>query len=488
MLVVKVLGAATVCAVGAQGALNRTRHPRLPGHRDGSPRRVAGAKRVGKGEHSVRLAKFEATKTVSRVANETRFESFTSKVKRAKPAQGELLRDRRLEECGSFDDDPHDPTESVQVYNIPWARAEVCKLVITYEDGSQALCSGTLVGPYHLLTSRHCGQSACVGLAISMQIACGFGYDADVFAADLFDFAHLGTAYVVDLATNCYSMEEYTDTCIDNVSYLTQERGYDIQLCKVDRELGQNLGWFEMSDEDVTNAGLNIMGYPGYLEALEEYIPYAFLSRLLRYSFVTNLIEREIRFDGAYAWPGESGGPYYRFTASTDERAVVGIHGGGPTGCYEEGARVTTRWVEVLAALKGEESLYTDTMAAWTNPDPYCQIIQYQADVFGLYDASPILGIAYNPTTGEYDATVTLFNVGTKETTMVVAFYLSEDDIVVTEDVYLDETTIDMPAYTVYRLKVSINLGGSAGFVGAVWTTPDCYTNDGTTALIGFAG
>ena len=167
----------------------------------------------------------------------------------------EVEETRRLGSCTSFETSPKNPGSAVTTVSKPWAvkKRKTCKLFMTWADGSSGVCSGSLVGPFHLLTAAHCTLDGCgQGFATRVLVKCGYGHYAGAE-----DYAHLGTAYV----SSCVHYTNYVNqqSCVDGKS-----RGpfkWDIQLCKLDRSLSHSHGY--MGYTTAKYSKLNVRGYPG---------------------------------------------------------------------------------------------------------------------------------------------------------------------------------------------------------------------------------
>ena len=161
---------------------------------------------------------------------------------------------RRLENCTSFDENPRDPSDKVGRISQPWigGHRKMCKLFVKWKDGTSAECSGSLVGPFHMLTAAHCTLNACKGgFAQEVLVKCGYGHYPGAS-----DYAHLGTA----LATKCVHYRTYASQqkCSDGVS--SGPADWDIQLCRLDRNIKHSHKYWGISF--LTRTDVTVRGYP----------------------------------------------------------------------------------------------------------------------------------------------------------------------------------------------------------------------------------
>lgn len=94
---------------------------------------------------------------------QTNFVGFTELIQSATPltSNDEIDDEQNRQSCTSFEaNTSQDPRPHVQVSSQPWLRNNrnyVCKLYVEWRDlGFTGVCSGSLVGAFHLLTARHC--------------------------------------------------------------------------------------------------------------------------------------------------------------------------------------------------------------------------------------------------------------------------------------------------------------------------------------------
>ena len=400
--------------------------------------------------------------------------------------------------CKSFEDDPRDPGDNIEEVRQPWAYSnnEVCKLLVTYPgDGSNFVCSGALIGPYHLVTARHCTYDPCRGEASSIMVSCGFGYRSDAT-----EYSYYGTAF----ASRGLYYPAYQEKASCSIGGPTgTNRNFDIQILRLDRAVGDYVGWYGWNPNAFSN--VNIQGYPGNIEGLSAYYTKPSLKRFLRFAEVTETTDYQYKLSGAWAFGGESGGPYYEYDAASENRYVTAVHQGGPTGCYERGTRLTTSFVEDFKAIRGISN--SPDFTKWSDPPLYCQVIHYEVDFLDTYTGS-VKGVGPKYISGQlntvisskhtvadgsnFQARITLFNVGNMEATVRVRWYASDNEKISTSDMLLDEVTIsrdlgDSSGRT-YRLvrNIRANWGVGTRYIGAIWdTTQSCDTHDGFSVVIG---
>mmetsp|Transcript_2189 Transcript_2189/g.2894 ORF Transcript_2189/g.2894 Transcript_2189/m.2894 type:complete len:661 (+) Transcript_2189:205-2187(+) len=380
-------------------------------------------------------------------------------------------------DCTPWTDSPFDPSRFVDEIEEPWFDSpQVCKMFISYSNGATYVCSGTLVGPYHLLSARHCSWDGCLGAAVQIRVACGYSY-VDEEGVD--NFAHYGSAY----GTNVVRFGEYDESAYCGADYIDTRIDLDIFLLRLDRALGEQLGWYGMTNRPASS--LSQIGYPGNRQ-LNDYIPFATDKSIYRYldqvyQEYTNIYTTY----GELAWGGESGGPWYRDDGSS--RYVGAVLSGGASPCITIGTFVNEVIIEAYLALLGQPS--DVSLSPWSSPADYCQLVPYQANVFNLFDDLPIIGVGaseasvsatevYETSESNFIAVLSLVNSGNFDGSTILE-WIVDSEIIAT-------TSIEISSFGAYRAVTSLPItwNGLRG-VYVRFSQTNCYTDDGTVQFLG---
>lgn len=371
-----------------------------------------------------------------------------------------------------------------QVWSSPWSRSEVCKTHQTFSDSSVSECSGTLVGPYHFMTARHCTFDPCRGDAKIVRIACGFGYvDGD----GIDDYAHFGTAFGTDFVY--YPSYDESRTCGD-VGLGDIER--DMVLYRLDRAVGVNLGYFGVTYDSFSS--MNIMGFPADTR-LNSYVAHADSRLFHRFQEVTQGTVGDYYYSDLWLFPGETGGPWYAYYTSTDTREIGAVSVGGTTGtgCLVYAAKVKDVWVDAVNAMKGQPS--NSTLQPWTPPPDYCHIVQYQADLYNSFNGAPMRGVgsstqdyAYSTygTSDSFVAVIILRNIGNIAGTFSLQYFARSASS--GADTFLRSISVTLDPFGLSRITVVLGASWTDSEVRDIyvdWSATSCFTNDGDWAYLG---
>lgn len=388
---------------------------------------------------------------------------------------------RSLEECGSFDEDPRDPGNTVSRLSEPWTvqNRKMCKLVVTWRDGSSAECSGSLVGPFHLITAAHCTLNACKGgFAQEVLVKCGYGYSAGAS-----DFAQLGTAVV----KQCVHYRSFAaqQSCDEGASVGPSE--WDIQLCRLDRNLKHSHRYWGTTF--LTRNTVTVRGYP-IADALNTFIPHATESLLTRTTPASLVNSRQYELPEAWTFSGEAGGPYLWRSASNKAFSVTGVHVSGGAGCPAIGRKIDQPFGQLLQ----------NRLSTWKTTNKWCNIIEDRVNL-GDTMAPLVKGISVkrNPSVwsssvaaqhGSYfNSKVQLLNVGSqKSPEFRISFHLS--NLNRTETIYLGSRRLSIRKWSSklirkYYLSTSRTTPGDFYRVYATWKTACLKAKDPTRADIG---
>lgn len=372
----------------------------------------------------------------------------------------------------------------MQVWSAPWYRPEICKMQQTFADSSVSACSGTLVGPYHLMTARHCTFDPCRGEATIVRVACGFGYvDGD----EIDDYAHFGTAFGTNYVY--YTSYDESRTCGDMGLGSIE---HDMVLYRLDRAVGINVGYFGVTSGSLSLT--NVLGFPAD-RRLNSYVSHADSSLFHRSKEVTEAAGGDYYFDDMWLFNGETGGPWYAYYSSTETREVGGIAVGGTTGtgCLVYAAKVKDVWVDAVNLLKGQPS--NSALEPWTAPPDYCHIVRYQADVFDLYSGAPMRGVGSSlqdyafstyGTSDSFVAVIVLQNIGNSLGSFSLQYVARSSSS--SAEISLASVSVTLEPFARRRYTISLATSWADSEVRDIyvdWSATNCFTNDGDWAFLG---
>ena len=222
--------------------------------------------------------------------------------------------------CLGFEAIPRNPSDKISEVTEPWEDSRFCKLFITRSDSngkkSYSVCSGFLVGPFHLMTARHCSYKEGFGNADSIEVACGYGFYENATRYE--NYKYFGSSYI----SRCSYYSGY-DRSVDRGK---TDQTLDIQICKLDRDQS-HIGWLGTTSTVAYN--LEIEGYPGD-QLLDVFIANASDRKYWRTGYGTvDENGKQISLEGtAWVFGGESGTAYYRNDLSSDGKVAVAVHTG----------------------------------------------------------------------------------------------------------------------------------------------------------------
>ena len=301
---------------------------------------------------------------------------------------------------------------------FPWS--SICKLLITANDGTKWMGSGSIIGPgqdghgYHVLTAGHClYDHDHGGWATSVIVIPGYdGAQTEVYKAKPFYQAFVTGARTYTGWTT------YAD------------HRYDLAVCTLDRNIGDFTGWMGRatypSDDPIYTGVLNTAGYPSDLdEGLRMYYD----------SDMGRVADEYNHWYYMDTYGGQSGSPVWHINSTTSERNILTVHAYGDDG---SGSNHGTRL---------NQAKY-DNINTWLSEDtPPVDRPDLCDDGQGWSGFSPTTVF---PGVTTFNVYCDVRNFGTSTaTSFSVAYYASENEIITSSDYLLGTFPISsVPALT----------------------------------------
>ena len=263
----------------------------------------------------------------------------------------------------------------------------VCKMFVKYSDGHRGVCTGSMVGPVSLLTAAHCvWDSDLKEWATDIQVCCGYAYHVNINA-----LGPTSTSLVSSPSFCHYGIASWTKKVKSYSAYKTKnEAKYDIALLQLDRSpIVGNFGYHPtLADKSVL---VEMWGYAGHAteQPIGDYAPqlasnndaeWVATNSQWNHRFYPDLLTGSRGGNGLvygfkeWIFGGESGGPY--LSKLNGEQYIIATHKGGPSGCYEYGAKLSTQFATEI----------TKTRTSWT-ARAVCSPIAYEFDLDNHYAA-----------------------------------------------------------------------------------------------------
>jgi glutamyl endopeptidase len=189
--------------------------------------------------------------------------------------------------------------------NLPWRMIASLKLIPRPPLTTTYIGTGWFIDSHTLLTAGHCVHSPTDfdGWIGSIEVSPG---------RDGSDFPY-GTV----TATRFSALQQWISSA---------DPDYDIGCIQLSEPLGDTVGYFKiasLSDSDLTNALVNVSGYPGDLD--DGRSQYFHANRVLRTS------ARRVYYD-VDTYGGQSGSPVWVQSSATAEPEAIAVHAYGTGG------------------------------------------------------------------------------------------------------------------------------------------------------------
>ena len=421
----------------------------------------------------------------------------------APPKFGLVGDDKDFDSCkdDSFKKRPRTiPTTRAAMDHPPFQYAQknqVCKMFAKFSNGKVNVCTGSMVGPVSLLTAAHCAWNVKLKeWATDIQVCCGFAYHGHINA--------LGptSGSLVSSPSYChYGIASWTGQRISYPIFRTsQEPQYDIALLRLDRSpIVGNFGYHSTlaGKTDLVEA----WGYPGHNDEqpIGDYAPqvaglnndwWIATNAQWVHHFYPDLITGSLGGNGLvygykeWIFGGESGGPYLS-KALNGQQYIVATHKGGPTGCYESGAKISTGFANDITA----------TRTSWT-ASAVCSPIAYEFDFDNHYAAGTLLrgvgrtdpkyaSTTVQPSSSGFKAVFTFRNVG-RATASISYTYVGyrksgTSDTIELLQIWIPDTIATLKPGDTYRQTLTVGKGfklsnGVYDIFGG-WYAPSCNNN-----------
>jgi glutamyl endopeptidase len=189
--------------------------------------------------------------------------------------------------------------------NLPWRMIASLKLIPRRPLTSTYIGTGWFIGSRTLLTAGHCVHSPTDfdGWIGSIEVSPGRNGS---------DFP-----YETVTATRFSALQQWIGSA---------DPDYDIGCIQLSEPLGDTVGYFKiasLTDSDLTNALINVSGYPGDLD--DGRSQYFHANRVLRTS------SRRVYYD-VDTYGGQSGSPVWVQSSATAEPEAIAVHAYGTGG------------------------------------------------------------------------------------------------------------------------------------------------------------